>query len=112
MTYGETVQPDTYRTLGHADVDCPAPRLVTPLPTYKRARECSQPMEIHMTMINPATMTVTQAAMVLGISRSSAYECVRLGTIPSIRLGRRIVIPRRSLDELLATARLDQPDTA
>lgn len=69
-------------------------------------------MEIYMTMINPATMTVTQAATVLGISRSSAYECVRLGTIPSIRLGRRIVIPRRSLDELLASTRLDQPGPA
>jgi len=85
---------------------------VPPLPTYRRARECSQPMEIHMTMINPATMTVTQAATMLGISRSSAYECVRLGTIPSIRLGRRIVIPRRSLDELLASARFNQPGTA
>ncbi len=61
---------------------------------------------------NPATMTVSQAATVLGISRSSAYECVRLGSIPSIRLGRRIVIPRRSIDELLASARLDQPVTA
>ena len=40
---------------------------------------------------NPATMTVTQTATVLGISRSSAYECVRRGVIPSLRLGRRIV---------------------
>ena len=57
-------------------------------------------------------MTVAQAATVLGISRSSAYECVRLGSIPSIRLGRRIVIPRRVVDELLAFARLNQPATA
>lgn len=52
---------------------------------------------------NPATMTVTQTAKVLGISRSSAYECVRLGTIPSIRLGRRIVVPTRAIDALLAS---------
>lgn len=50
------------------------------------------------------TMTVTETANVLGISRSSAYECVRLGAIPSIRLGRRIVVPRRAVEELLATA--------
>lgn len=53
---------------------------------------------------NPATMTVTQTATVLGISRSSAYECVRLGSIPSIRLGRRIVVPTQAIDALLESA--------
>jgi len=51
-------------------------------------------------------MTVSQAAVILGISRSSAYECVRVGSIPSIRLGRRIVVPRGALDALLASATL------
>jgi len=55
------------------------------------------------------TMTVTETANVLGISRSSAYECVRLGSIPSIRLGRRIVVPRRAVEELLATASVRLP---
>ena len=57
------------------------------------------------------TMTVTETANVLGISRSSADECVRVGAIPSIRLGRRIVVPRRAVEELLATAsvRLSAP---
>lgn len=41
------------------------------------------------------TYTVTEAAELLGISRSSAYECVRRGEIPSLTLGRRVVIPRR-----------------
>lgn len=50
---------------------------------------------------NPATMTVTQTATVLGISRSSAYECVRRGVIPSLRLGRRIVIPTTAIEALL-----------
>jgi excisionase family DNA binding protein len=56
------------------------------------------------------TMTVSQTASVLGISRSSAYECVRYGSIPSIRLGRRIVVPRRAIDELLAAASLAPSD--
>jgi excisionase family DNA binding protein len=56
-------------------------------------------------------MTVAQAATVLGISRSNAYECVRLGAIPSIRFGRRIVIPRRAVDELLPSAHVEQPAT-
>lgn len=56
------------------------------------------------TTSSAATMTVTETATVLGISRSSAYECVRLGSIPSIRLGRRIVVPTRAIDALLASA--------
>lgn len=31
-----------------------------------------------------------------------AYDCVRSGELPSISLGRRVVIPRRALDHLLA----------
>lgn len=53
---------------------------------------------------NPATMTVTQTAAMLGISRSSAYECVRRGVIPSLRLGRRIVVPTTAIDGLLDSA--------
>jgi excisionase family DNA binding protein len=40
------------------------------------------------------TYTVTEAATVLGISRTSAYERVRAGDLPALRLGRRIVITR------------------
>ncbi|HUS41591.1 MAG TPA: helix-turn-helix domain-containing protein [Ilumatobacteraceae bacterium] len=46
-------------------------------------------------------MTVTQAATVLGISRTSAYECVRRGEIPSLRLGGRIIVPTQAVEELL-----------
>jgi excisionase family DNA binding protein len=45
---------------------------------------------------------VPEAAELLGISRAHAYDCVRSGEIPSITLGRRVVIPRRAIDELLA----------
>jgi excisionase family DNA binding protein len=37
----------------------------------------------------------------LGISRSSAYECVRRGELRALRLGRRLVVPRSALEELL-----------
>lgn len=56
------------------------------------------------TDLTTATMTVSQAATVLGISRASAYECVRAGSIPSLRLGRRIVVPVRALEALLNAA--------
>ena len=50
-----------------------------------------------------ATLTVEEAAEVLGISRGLGYELVRTGELPSLRLGRRLVIPRRVVDELLAS---------
>ena len=47
------------------------------------------------------TYTVTEAAVLLGISRTSAYECVRRGEIPSLTLGRRVVISRVALERML-----------
>lgn len=63
---------------------------------------------------HPLTLTVEQAAKVLGIGRSTAYELVHTGDIPSLRLGRRIVVPRASLAELLAssnTGGIARPET-
>jgi len=48
------------------------------------------------------TMTVEEAAQVLGIGRSSAYEAVRRGELPVIRIGRRYVVPRAALERLLS----------
>lgn len=47
------------------------------------------------------TLTVTEAAKLLGISRGMAYECVRTGELPSVRLGGRILIPRSKLTAML-----------
>ena len=46
-------------------------------------------------------LTVLEAAKLLRLSRGSAYEGIRLGQIPSIRVGRRILIPRAALLRLL-----------
>lgn len=42
-------------------------------------------------------LTVAEAAELLGISRAFAYELVARGELPSIRLGRRVVVPRVQL---------------
>ena len=47
------------------------------------------------------SLTVMEAAEVLGISRTLAYELVARGELPSLRMGRRIVVPRRALEALL-----------
>jgi excisionase family DNA binding protein len=53
------------------------------------------------------TMSVPEAANVLGISRAFAYALVSRGDLPSLRLGRRVVVPRRALEQLVEQA--DQP---
>jgi excisionase family DNA binding protein len=55
----------------------------------------------------PLTMTVEEAALVLGIARSTAYELVRAGDIDSIRLRRRIVVPVARLAERLGVSPAD-----
>jgi excisionase family DNA binding protein len=40
------------------------------------------------------TYSVDDVAALLGIARGKAYEYVRSGDIPSIRMGKRYLIPR------------------
>ena len=48
------------------------------------------------------TMSVEEAAKLLGISRGAAYQAARTSRIPVIKLGeRRLRIPRKPLMELI-----------
>lgn len=47
------------------------------------------------------TMTIEEAAEALGIGRQSAYQAARTGELPTIRLGRRLIVPRGRLLALL-----------
>ena len=58
-----------------------------------------EPDEAGMSAVERLTVTVAQAAVMLGISRTSAYERVRRDEIPTVRLGRRLLVPK---DRLLA----------
>lgn len=51
---------------------------------------------------SPKVCTVEEAAKMLKISRSSAYEGVRSGQIPSVRIGKRLLVPLAALERLLA----------
>ena len=48
-----------------------------------------------------ATITIEQAASVLGVSRGTAYESARAGELPTLRLGRRVLVPVPKLLALL-----------
>ena len=46
-------------------------------------------------------LTVEEAAVVLRLSRGTAYQAVRRGDIPTIRIGRRLLVPRARLMAML-----------
>jgi excisionase family DNA binding protein len=48
-----------------------------------------------------ATYSVDETAAILGISRTTAYECIHRGEIPARRFGRRVVVVRDELDAML-----------
>ncbi len=50
------------------------------------------------------TLTVPEAAQTLGIGRSAAYEAARTGEIPTVRIGRRLLVPVAALERMLAQA--------
>lgn len=52
----------------------------------------------------PFVLTVEQTAEFLGIGRGLAFKSVREGSIPSLRIGRRILVPREALRTLLEKA--------
>ncbi len=57
-----------------------------------------------------ATLTVEEAAELLGVGRSSAYEAARRGDIPAIRVGHRLVVSAPALLRLLEQPVTTTPD--
>ena len=48
------------------------------------------------------TYTITETAQILGISRTTAYECAKAGVLPVLKLRGRLVVPAAALDAMLA----------
>jgi excisionase family DNA binding protein len=57
----------------------------------------------------PATMSIPTAARLLGISRSAGYRAAACGQIPTIRIGRRLLVPTARLHQLLGITDHDSP---
>lgn len=55
-----------------------------------------------METVERATYSVDEAAARLGVGRNAAYEAIKRGELPALRIGRRLVVPRAALDRLLA----------
>ena len=50
------------------------------------------------------TVSVVEAARMLGIGRTLAYEAARNGDLRTIRVGRRVLVPLVAIEALLADA--------
>jgi excisionase family DNA binding protein len=52
-------------------------------------------------MTEPLTYTVEQAGRLLGVSRGTAYAAARDGSLPTVRICRRLLVPRCQLERML-----------
>jgi excisionase family DNA binding protein len=54
-------------------------------------------------MVNESpVLTVEEAGVLLRLSRGTAYEAVRRGDIPVVKIGRRLLVPRARLMAMLS----------
>lgn len=47
------------------------------------------------------TLSVDEVAGLIGVSRAAVYNAIHDGEIEHIKLGRRVLIPRRAVEDLL-----------
>ena len=57
-----------------------------------------------------AVFSVREAAAVLGIGRNLAYAGIHDGWLPAIKCGRRFLVPRKALENLLANPNSHFPE--
>ncbi len=56
------------------------------------------------------TLTIEETARLLGIGRQLAYDRVKTGEIPVLRIGRRLLVPRIALEKMLQEPKTINPD--
>lgn len=49
----------------------------------------------------PQTVSVPEAARMLGIGRNAAYDSVKRGELPALKFGKRLVVPMAALERML-----------
>ena len=62
------------------------------------------------TELEKLTLTVDEAAQLLGIGRGLASSMIREGRLPHLRFGKRIVVPRKALERFLEETRPRQEE--
>jgi excisionase family DNA binding protein len=87
-----------------------SPRTPRPVPMgVMRSRTTTRHAVVRTALAAPPverqTYTVEEPANLLGISRSTAYECVRDGSLPALHFRKRVVITGSTVDALLERVR-------
>ena len=52
-------------------------------------------------MNKPVVTSVPKAGALLGLGRYASYEAAKAGELPMIRIGRRMLVPLRALEDML-----------
>ncbi|AWN49477.1 helix-turn-helix domain-containing protein [Methylobacterium currus] len=58
------------------------------------------------------TITIEEAGRQLGLSRNSAYQAAGRGEIPTIRIGRRLLVPLIAFERMLDQATVVKTEAA
>jgi excisionase family DNA binding protein len=56
------------------------------------------------TALECRTIKIEEAARLLGISRNTAYDAAKNGQLPTVKIGKRLLVPTAALDRLLQGA--------
>lgn len=56
----------------------------------------------NQTVAERLTLTIDEAARALGISRNSAFAAAHRGEIPTLKIGRRLLVPKVAFEKMLA----------
>ena len=69
-----------------------------------------QPADAHRT--GRKTIRVEEAGRWLGVSRNAAYEAAKRGEIPTIKIGRRLLVPVVPFERMLGLSGAAKPEAA
>ncbi len=50
----------------------------------------------------PEVLTVPEAAAILRVGRTTLFDAIARGEVPAIRVGRRVLVARATLEQLIA----------
>jgi excisionase family DNA binding protein len=67
----------------------------------KKAKDIVQSSTVSVPEADRLTMSVPEAGRLLGLSRGSSYEAAKRGEIPTIRIGRLLLVPISAFDRTL-----------
>ena len=67
-------------------------------------RDMSSRLTITGASMEKQTLSICEAGKVLGIGRSAAYAAARTGELPTIKIGRRLLVPIVALERWLEEA--------